>query len=371
MVNNNAIKMRDLSIPKKDFGNYIKIIKRVMTHGNFILGPENQSFEDTLKNICKSNYAIGVSSCSAALYLSLKCLNLSKGDEIITTPMSWLVSSSAIVLAGGTPVFVDVDDDYNLDPNQLDEAYNHRTKAVLVVHFYGKIAQIELIHKFVKKNNIKLIEDCAQSFGTKYNNKVCGTFGDFGCYSFSPMKIIPSFGDAGAVVVNDKQYEQTLRSLKHCGTIDDLETAIYSELKHNLDPIHAAIANFNLLRCDELLKERRKIANIYLEELSDLNNNGLILPKYNDEESHAWYDFTIRTRFRSKLMDYLKKYDIPTRIRHPVLISDQPGIPGKIIGELKNAKKFVKQITCLPIYNSMPLNNARIVSEKIRSFFNS
>ena len=370
MNNHREIKMRDLRISESEIENYSLIIKRIMRHGQFILGPENEEFEEYLISLTGSKHAIGVASCSSGLYLSLRSLRLNPGDEIITTPMSWLVSSSAIVRAGGVPVFVDVDGDYNIDFGKIKEAYSSKTKGVLVVHFYGKIVdKIDEIKNFCEARKIWLIEDCAQSVGAKLNNTYSGTFGDFGVYSFSPMKVIPSFGDAGAVLLKGDSKKDIIKSLKHCGTTGDLETAIDAEIKHNLDPIHAAIAGYNLKRADQILDNRRKIAYTYLESLSKLDKDAIVLPSEGIEGAHTWYDFTIRSKYREKLMDFLKKNMIHTAIRHPKLISDQPGIPGRQAGALENAKKYVDEIMCLPIYNTMKMDDAEYVSDKINEFF--
>ena len=280
--NKPKVRMRDLSIKNiKKRKAYEQAFKRVIDHGQFILGKEVKNFEKNICKIIKSKYTIGVSSASSGLLLALKAANISSGDEIITTPMSWLVSSSVIKMVGAKAKFVDVDEDCNIDPNLILKKINFKTRAVIVVHFYGKIAQIEKIRKICKKNKLILIEDCAQAFGAKIKNGYAGSFGDFGIFSFGPMKVHGGIGDAGAIVCKNRNYYKKLISLRQCGTIKN-EIAIYPEIKHTLDALHAAILNENLKIFKKTRANRIKIAKQYISHLK----------KYYKCPSYNSYDHT-------------------------------------------------------------------------------
>jgi dTDP-4-amino-4,6-dideoxygalactose transaminase len=363
ILKNPRVRMRDLSIKNiKKKNVYEKAFKRVINHGQFILGKEVESFEENICKIINSKYAVGVSSASSGLLLALKTSNIAKDDEIITTPMSWLVSSSVIKMVGAKPIFIDVDQDFNLDPNLISKKINSKTRAVLVVHYYGKIAQINEIKKICTMNNLLLIEDCAQAFGAKIKNGYAGSFGDFGVFSFGPMKVHGGIGDAGVIVCNNKNYYKKLISLRQCGTIKN-EIAIYPEIKHTLDALHAAILNENLKIFKKTRKNRIKIGQQYIKCL----NKYFKCPSFKDY-NHSFYDFTIMVENRSELIKYMYKNGIEIKIRHPHLINEQNIFNQKVY--LPMAKKYVKKIVQLPMHDNLKKKEISLVIKKLINFAN-
>ena len=364
MKSSPKVRMRDLSIKNSKKKNALKKkFEKVISHGHFILGKEVESFEKKLCSFNNSKYCVGVASGSAALLLSLKAADIGKADEVITTPMSWLVTATTIKMVGAIPIFADVDTNYNLDPNKIQKLITKRTKAVIPVHFYGKIAQIDKIKKICDKNNLILIEDVAQAFGTSLKNKKAGNFGDIGIFSFGPMKVHGALGDAGAIIFNKKKYLKKLLSLRQCGTINN-EICIYPEIKHNLDALQAAFLKVNLDFYDQTKKKRFFIANYYKKKLSEK----FFCPEVNDYNSHSFYDFTILTNNRNKLIKYLYKNKIEAKVRHPFLINEQPVFKDLPKYNLPRAKNYVKKILQLPIHDNITIKEVDYVCKKLNSF---
>ena len=344
------VRARNLAISdKKILSNFIKTSKRISKHGIFILGHEVKKFENKLCNFLNTKNVIAVNSGTSAIYLALKTLNLNKADEVITTPMSWLITSSSILLAGGKPVFADVDDNFNLDPSSVINKINSRTKAIVVTHFYGKVAQLDKLRAISNKFNLILIEDSAQAFGASLKNRKAGTYGDFGTFSFSPMKVFGSFGNAGVIVFKNKKFYNKLISLRTCGTINR-EICQIPELKFDIDPIHAAHINENFNVYNKLKQKRLNIARRYLKNLSYNFNS---LPKVDQEYNHTFYDFTILVNQRKKIIKYLYAKGIEVKVRHPILINNQPIFKNLKKTRLKKAEYFVDRILSLPMHYNL------------------
>lgn len=355
------IRARDLSVKNNNIKkNFQKVLNRISKHGIFILGKEVESFEKKLAKFLGVKYAVAVSSGTSALYLTLKCLDLKKGDEIITTPMSWLVTSTVIKIIGAKPVFADVDSDYNLDPLAINKLITSKTKAILPVHFYGKIAQINEIRKIAKSNNLFLIEDVAQAFGTSLNGIKAGTFGDFGTFSFSPMKVFGSFGDAGAIVFKDKKYLNLLKSLRTCGTVNS-EICNVAEIKHNIDAIQAAFIKENFNIYDDLKKRRIEIAKRYTSKL----NPKFYPPQIEDQYTHSFYDYTILVENRDEVIKYMYKNGIEVKVRHPILINHQKVFKDLPEYNLPNANYYISRILSLPMHYNLKNNQIDFICKKL------
>jgi dTDP-4-amino-4,6-dideoxygalactose transaminase len=294
------------------------------------------------------------------LYLALKALEIGPGDEVITTPMSWLVTSSAIFLAGASPVFVDVDHHYNLDPDCVEQAITRRTKAILPVHFYGRVAAMTEIMTIARKHGLRVIEDVAQAVGAELLGTPAGSFGDIGVLSFSPMKVVPSLGDAGAVICDDEAVADRVRSLRYCGTVH-AEICIEPELKHTIDALQAAVIVQNLNRAGEIIESRRRLARRYLSRLGDV----VACPDLGEERRHTMYDFTIRTPHRPRVIEHLISNRIETKVRHPILISDQPIYRHLPRPRLPNAEHFVQQILSLPMHQNLTDSDIDFVCDRL------
>ena len=356
------VRARNLSISnKRIIKNFIKTSKRISNHGIFILGHEVNSFESKIKNFLDIKNAVAVNSGTSAIYLALKILNLKKNDEIITTPMSWLVTSTSILLAGGKPVFADVDSNYNLDPNSVINRITKKTKAIVVTHFYGKVAQVDKLKKISKKYNLILIEDSAQAFGASLKKIKAGTYGDIGTFSFSPMKVFGSFGNAGVIVFKNKDFLNKLISLRTCGTVNR-EICQFPELKFDIDPIHAAHIKENFNVYNFLKRKRLSIAKRYYINLSDQIEN---LPKVEREYNHTFYDFTVLVENRKKVIKYFYEKGIEAKVRHPILINKQPVFKNLKKVFLPKAEFYVDKILSLPMHYNLKNSEIDYVCENL------
>ena len=264
MSNNNTVPFADLSrsyLPLKNEIN--QAIQKVIDSSAFILGKEVEKFENKFSKYLKVKYCAGVSSGTSALQMALKACNVGNGDEVITTSHSWVSTAEAISNVGAKPIFVDIDkDSYNIDPKKITKCISKKTKCILPVHLYGNPADMKQICKIAKENKLFVIEDAAQAHGAKIDDKFCGTFGDLACFSFFPSKNLGSFGDAGAVVGNNKRLIENVKKLRDHGRISKNKFGLLG-LNERMDGIQAAVLNVKIKHLEKYIKSRINIAKIY------------------------------------------------------------------------------------------------------------
>jgi dTDP-4-amino-4,6-dideoxygalactose transaminase len=357
------VRLRDLSIHSEaDRISLHSILDRFMDHGMWILGEEVEQFERAVAEFFGRKHCVGVASASAGLYLALKALGIGDGDEVITTPMSWLVTSSAIVMTGARPIFVDVDENYNLDPQSVESAITSKSRAILPVHFYGRVANMRPIVEIAQNYGLQVIEDVAQAVGGQSGGIKAGSFGQVGVASFSPMKVIASMGDAGVIVCDNDDLADRLRSLRHCGTKHG-EICVEPELKHTIDALQAAVIKERLTHAAEIIAFRRSRAELYCERLRDL----MIIPDLGEDLEHTVYDFTVRVPRRNEVITHLTKHLIETKVRHPLLICDQPIYSAAIKPEVPRARRFLPEILCLPMHQNLTVEQVEYVCDVVAS----
>ena len=287
---------------------------RVLRSGWYVLGPEVESFEQAFAAYVGRKYCIGVGSGLDALTLSVRALGIGAGDEVIVPANTYIATVLAITANGATPVFVEPDDGFTLDAARIEAAITPETRAIMVVHLYGQAAKMDDICRIAKANDLRLIEDCAQSHGAKFGGTMTGAFGDAGCFSFYPTKNLGAFGDAGAVVTDDEELAGTLRMLRNYGS----EKKYYNKLvgvNSRLDELQAALLRTKLSHLKELNAERERIAAAYL---SGIQNPAIRLPKQRENANHVWHQFVIETEDRDGFQQYLADHDIQTVIHYPI-----------------------------------------------------
>jgi len=361
------VRVRFLDLSVKDENERAEILQAVATmldHGRIVLGPEVLEFERQVAAFCNRLYAVGVGSGTDALIVGLKALNIGPGDEVITTPLSWLATGSAILINGATPVFADVDETLNLDPATLAPLITSKTKAVLPVHFTGRLAPMPEILAIARQHGLLVIEDGAQAFGATLNGVPCGGFGDMACISLNAMKVLGAIGDAGVVLTDDFETAKRLDKLRHSGVVD---RDYCEELSHNcrLDTIQAAVLLHRLRRCPAAIARRQEIASRYNMELSDIVGVPSQIPGQKD----SFYTYTIRTPQRDALRNHLSDLGIETRIQHPLVMNDQMAFRGRFRGESPRAHSLVRQILCIPGHEKLTKGEQDLVIGSIRSFF--
>ena len=348
-------------------------LDKVLLKGNIFFGSELKKFEKNFLSKYKSSYGIAVGSGTDALYISLKALNIKNGDEVITAANTAIPTISAIVNSGAIPKLVDVGEDYLIDTLKIEKQINKKTKAIIPVHLYGQSCDMDKIKKIAIKHNLKIIEDCAQAQGAKYKNKFVGNFGDFGCFSFYPTKILGTYGDGGFVIAkNFKDYEK-IKRLRFYGIETSNKRNIYynkyyaneNGLNSRLDEIQSSILNLKMKYVNNFISQRNKLANLYLKYLKETS---LKLPKTNKTNQHVYHLFTVRHSKRNFIIKMLNKKKIGTRIIYPFPINNMNGYKKFNFNnkELKNTIKYSKEIFSLPLYPELKVSEVKKICSSVK-----
>ena len=343
--------------------------EKVLTSGQFILGDEVKRFEESFAKIAGTKYAVGVDNGTDALVLSMKALGIGKGDEVITAPNSFLASASSIALVGATPVFADVRDDLNMDPEKVEKAITKKTKAILAVHLTGRPADMDALLKICKRRKIHLIEDCAQAVGAEYNGKRVGSFGIIGCFSLHPLKNLSATGDGGVLTTNNEKIYQWLLKARNHGLKNRDECDFWS-MNSRLDNLHAALLNVKLKYLDKWNDRRKKIASMYYERFKKLD---MIVPHDKPNEKAVYHTFIIQTKHRDELKKYLLEKGIDTKVHYPIPIHFQKAAKylGYKKGDFPVTEKQMKTILSLPIYPELTDEQVKEVADNIVNFFST
>lgn len=325
-----------------------KQLDEVMNNANFILGSKVDSLEEALRNYTKANHAITCSSGTDALVLALMALDVKSGDEVITTPFTFIATAESIALVGAKPVFVDIDEKtYNIDANKIEEKITPNTKAVIAVSLYGQPPKIDEIQKITKKHNLKLIIDGAQSFGATYNGQSDSNLGDISCTSFFPAKPLGCYGDGGAVFTNDEDLALKIKQLRVHGQ-DKRYHHKYIGVGARMDAMQAAVLLVKLKYYAQDLALRQEVAQKYNKALQ---NKDLILPFVENACTSAWAQYSVRVKDRQKTQASLQEKSIPTAVHYPLSLHEQECFKdlGYKTGDFPISEKISKQILSLPM----------------------
>lgn len=355
----------DLRIDDKpDREDLLAAVDTVFCHGRFIIGPEVPEVEKQVAASCGRKYAVGVNSGTDALFLGLKSVGIGPGDEVITTALSWISTANAIALTGATPVFADVRDDLNIDPAGVKKLISPRTKAVLPVHYTGKVCQMPALIRIAEEHGLLIIEDAAQAFAARHHGQAAGSFGVVACFSMNPMKVFAACGEAGMVVTDQEDIYHRLVSLRYNGTVDR-EKCVEVSLNGRLDTLQAAILLKRLPYVEQNIQKRREIAFQYGKQLAEL----VQVPREAEGEQDVYYTYTIQADRRDELKEFLEARGIETRIQHPYLMPEQPAYRDTARGQFPNAQRLVKRILCIPIHEKLTHADVDYVVACIRDFY--
>lgn len=330
------------------------------------MGPEVERFEERLAKYCGRRFCIGVASGSDALYLALRAAGIGPGCEVITTPLSWIATLNAIVMTGATARFADVRDDLNLDPDTLAREITPATRAIVPVHFNGRLCDMEPILAIARRHDILVIEDAAQSVGARYNSIPAGGFGQAAAFSLNPMKILAGYGEAGAVVTDDEGLRDKLVALRYLGTVDK-EICHYLALNAKLDELQAAmmLVSFDYLEAN--IEHRLALAQRYSERLK-----GIVRcprPLAPGDRSSVFFDYQIVAENRDALRRFLAQQGIETKIKHPILMPDQPAHTSLPRPEIPVARYLIEHILSLPLHEKMKPADVDCVAENVEAFY--
>jgi dTDP-4-amino-4,6-dideoxygalactose transaminase len=338
----------------------------VLRKGQYILGEEVELFEKEFADYIGVRYAVGVDNGLNALVLAFSALGIGEGDEVIVQANTFIATIMGITLNGATPIFVEPNQFYNIDSSKIEEKITPKTKAICVVHLYGQATDMGKIMEIAKKYNLRVVEDCAQSHGAKYLDKVTGSFGDLSCFSFYPGKNLGCFGDGGAVTTNDEKLYKKIRLLRNYGS----EKKYYNEIvgyNARLDEIQAALLRIKLSHLKELNEERNQIAKRYLSEIT---NSKIILPIVSPGSTSVWHLFVVRVNNRADFINYLETNGIKVQIHYPIPphLSDAYKYLGHKKGDFKITEDYSESVLSLPLFIGMRKDEIDYVIEKINSY---
>ena len=338
----------------------------VLRSGWYVLGNEVKTFEERFAEYTGASYCVGLASGLDALWIGCKMLGIGPGDEVIVQANTYIASVMGISMNGATPIFTEPDEYFQIDADKIEEKITEKTKAIMVVHLYGHVADMDKIVSLCKKYNLKLIEDCAQSHGATYKGKMTGTFGDVGCFSFYPSKNLGAFGDAGALVTNDPKIAEETRIYRNYGS----EKRYYNKVvgaNSRLDELQAGLLNVRLSHLDEITEERKRLCANYTEKLC---NEYIRLPKQREDTSTVWHQYVIRCDRREELIDYLNEKQIGTIIHYPIPphLSEAYQYLGCKKGDFPITENFAETVLSIPLYNGMTQQEQQYVIDAINAF---
>jgi dTDP-4-amino-4,6-dideoxygalactose transaminase len=347
-------------------------IRRVIESGRFILGSEVEAFESEIAAYCGVKYAIGVASGTDALILSLMACGVKPGDEVITSPFTFIATAEAITHCGAIPVFVDIDyKTYNIDPREIEAKITDKTRAIIPVHLFGQPAEMDTILKISKKYRLKIIEDCAQALSAKYKDKRVGSIGDAGCLSFFPSKNLGAYGDGGMIVTDNHQVADIAGMLRQHGA-KTTYYHVFPGFNSRLDAIQAAILRVKVKYLENWSSSRRQAASLYSSLLNGIK--GIEPPYISEYNTTSANYYTIRLLDkninRNELRNYLSSKGIDTAIYYPVSLHLQEAykILGYKQGDFPESELAQDQVLSFPIYPEISQTHVKEVVNRIKEF---
>lgn len=347
-------------------------IQQTVESTQFILGPEVKALEQEIAGYLGAKYGVGVASGTDALHVALLACGIGPGDEVITTPFTFIATAETISRCGATPVFVDIDaKTYNIDAAKIAAKINKKTKAILPVHLYGQAADMDTILRLARKYNLKVIEDCAQSFGAEYEGKRVGALGDAGCLSFFPSKVLGTYGDGGMVVTNDIGVADRVEMLRNHGCKDKYYHLIHG-FNSRLDSLQAAVLRVKLKYINTWIKQRQQKAELYAKLLGKVE--GIEVPYVARHGYHVFSYYTIRllggNQERAGLQQHLASQGIATAIYYPLSLHLQEVYRplGYKRGDFPESEKAENEVLSLPIYPELEGRQIDYIAGQIQSY---
>jgi dTDP-4-amino-4,6-dideoxygalactose transaminase len=350
----------------------ISRVEKILSHGRIVEGPEQEEFEKKFASEIGVKYALGVGSGSSALYLALLGLGVGPGDEVITTPFTWIITVNAIVATGAKPVFVDVQDDFNIDPDEIEKSITPKTKAIVPMHVGGHVCDMTSISRIARDNHLFIVEDAAQAFCSLLNGKRAGAFSHAAGFSMNPMKILHAYGEAGAVTTNNKKVYNRIKQMRHAGTNRDKEgkhinRCNYFALNHKIDTIQASLLISTMDRINEIKVKRDQIASLYDEAFSDI----LGIQKVNKGEVHGRYIYIMACKKRDGLRKYLLNNGVENKVFYSPLVCDAKVFKNSFKNiKIPAARRLLNQSLSIPLHEKMTIKQTKYVIDTIHSFYN-
>lgn len=366
------IPMLDLSEQYRSLkSEMINTLDEVMDSSRFILGENVEKLEAEVASFSNVNNGIGVGNGSDALHISLLACGIKEGDEVITTPFTFFATAGSIVRTGAKPVFVDIDSlTFNIDPNLIEEVITDRTKAIMPVHLYGQVADMDALIDIAKKHNLMIIEDAAQAIGAKYKGRMAGELGDAACYSFFPTKNLGAYGDAGMIVTDNEAIAEKSRVLRVHGSKPKYYHHVLG-YNSRLDALQAAVLRVKFPKLNEWNEKRREKAEVYTQMLNEVIGEKVKTPVEEEENYHVYHQYTIRVSKRDDLKDFLKENGVASMVYYPLPLHKQPvfNTLGYKDGDFPEAEEATKEVLSLPMFPELKLEQIEYVVSRIREFY--
>jgi dTDP-4-amino-4,6-dideoxygalactose transaminase len=345
---------------------FLDAIGKVIDSGDFSGGAPVADFEKDFAAYCGTAHAIAVGNGTEALWLNLLAMGIGPGDEVITVPMTFIATVEAIFMAGATPVFVDIDErTYTMNPEALESALSERTKAIIPVHLFGQIAEMEPILAFARKHGLRVIEDAAQAHGAEYKNSKAGAHGDAGCFSFYPAKNLGAFGEGGAIVTGNADLADKLRMLRNHGQSRKNHHPVMG-WNSRMDSIQAAVLRIKLRHLDSENRSRRGHARSYEAGLADLP--GVTTPVCAADRTHVYHLYVIRVRMRDMIKDELAGKGISCGVHYPVPVHLQPACAGLGFrsGDFPVSERCGDEFLSLPMFPELTQQQIDCVIQSVK-----
>jgi len=340
-----------------------KVVLDVLDSGRYINGQNLKGFEEEFAELCSTKYAVGVSSGTSAILLSLVALGIGERDEVIVPSHTFIATASPAKFLRATIVYADIDPEtYTIDPAEVQRKITPRTRAVIPVHLYGHPCDMDPINELAKAHNIYVIEDACQAHGATYKGKEAGSLGDIACFSFFPSKNMTVLGDGGMITTNDEKMAQKVGMLRNHGRTQKYVHEILG-LNCRLSEVHAAIGREQLKHLENWNERRRAIAARYNVLLRD---SGVVVPVERKWAKHVYYMYVIRAKQRDRLASYLKERGIETGIHYPVPVHWQPCLKSDV--QLPITEKYVDEILSLPMHPQLSDDQVEYVASEVRNF---
>ncbi|HJV16328.1 MAG TPA: DegT/DnrJ/EryC1/StrS family aminotransferase [Bacillales bacterium] len=346
-------------------------LDEVMSNAHFILGDQVKKLEKDVAEYSNAKYGIGVANGSDALNIAFLGCDLKPGDEVIVPAFTFFATAGAVARSGGVPVFVDIDPKtFNIDPASIEKAITPKTKAIIPVHLYGQMADMDAIKEIADKHNLFIIEDAAQSIGSMYKGKKVGELGTVATYSFFPTKNLGAYGDAGMIITNNDEIGEKMKVLRVHGSKPKYYHNILG-YNSRLDEMQAAILNVKFPHLNEWSEMRRERAYAYNQLIKEMVGEHVVIPFEEEFNYHVYHQYTIRVQKRDELEAYLKEQGVSTMVYYPKPLHLQ-GVFAELgykDGDLPETEKAAAEALSLPMFPELKIEQQQYVVEKIREFY--
>lgn len=353
----------------KDYKVIFNELGKLIESGDYTLGKPVEKFEKKFADLIGTKYAVGVNSGTDALFLSLKAIGIGPGDEIITVPNTFIATVGAIIAAGAKPVFVDVTDEYTINPELIESAITKRTKAIMPVHYAGHPADMKDIMNLADKHGLPVIEDACQAISAAIGKKCVGTFGITGCFSLHPLKNLNVWGDGGIIITNSAEVRDRLTLLRNHGLKNRDEVDIFG-YNSRLDSLQAVVGNYLIDSVNEITNTRIKWANRYDLALADLKDF-IKIPRRRPDKKYVYHLYIIIVKRRDQLLSYLNKNHIDAKVHYPIPLhlQEAAGNLGYKKGDFPVTEAQCKSIITLPIHQHLSREQIDYVIRKVKEYF--